>query len=191
MMDIHEAISGRRSTREYTKQMVDEATVRRLIAAAIQAPNAVNTQPWTFTVVREQTLLERLSREAKAHMLATMPTDMAAGNRAEHFRSTLGDPGFQIFYHAPVLILISGNAPASWIIEDCALAAQNLMLAAYALGLGTCWIGFAQSYLNTAAGKQALGLPESWVPVAPIIVGHPSAAPAAVPRKAPEIRWVG
>ncbi|MGA2710914.1 MAG: nitroreductase [Steroidobacteraceae bacterium] len=190
-MDINEAISGRRSTRAYTNQAIDETTIRRLIAAAIKAPNAVNSQPWTFTVVRDQTRLDRVSRDAKAHMIETMPTDMAAGARGEHFRSTLGDPSFQIFYHAPVLILISGNAPGSWIIEDCALAAENLMLAAYSLGLGTCWIGFAQSYLNTPAGKQGLGLPESWVQVAPIIVGHPSAVPAAVPRKQPEIRWVG
>jgi len=190
-MDINEAISGRRSTRAYTNQAIDETTIRRLIAAAIKAPNAVNSQPWTFTVVRDQTRLDRVSRDAKAHMIETMPPDMAAGARGEHFRSTLGDPSFQIFYHAPVLILISGNAPGSWIIEDCALAAENLMLAAYSLGLGTCWIGFAQSYLNTPAGKQGLGLPESWVQVAPIIVGHPSAVPAAVPRKQPEIRWVG
>ena len=47
------------------------------------------------------------------------------------------------------------------------------MLAAYGIGLGTCWIGFAQSYLNTEEGKGSLGLPASWTPVAPIIVGHP------------------
>jgi nitroreductase len=190
-MDINEVISARRSTREYKNQVVDEATIRRLIDAATRAPNAVNQQPWTFTVVRDQTLLNQVSRDAKAHMVATMPADMASGTRAEHFHTILGDPEFQIFYHAPVLILISGNAPGSWIIEDCALAAENLMLVAHSLGLGTCWIGFAQSYLNTSAGKRALGLPDSWVPVAPIIVGHPKSPTAAVPRKEPEIRWIG
>ena len=190
-MDIVDAISGRRSTREYKSQSVDEKTIRRLIDAATQAPNAVNQQPWTFTVVRDQALLNRVSHDAKAHMLATMPADMAAGTRTEHFHKMLGDPAFQIFYHAPLLILISGSAPGSWIIEDCALAAENLMLLAHSMGLGSCWIGFAQSYLNTPAGKQALSLPESWVPVAPIILGFASAQPATVPRKEPEIRWVG
>src|SRR5208282_1674391 len=51
-MDIDDAISGRRSVREYTAQGVDEQTILRLINAAILAPNAVNQQPWTFTVVR-------------------------------------------------------------------------------------------------------------------------------------------
>jgi nitroreductase len=186
-VDINEAISGRRSAREYTEQAVDEQTIRGLIDAAVRAPNAVNEQPWTFTVVRDQSLLDRISRDAKSHMLATMP----AGAQSDHFRSLLNDPNFHIFYRAPVLILISAIAQGPWIVEDCALAAENLMLTAYAVRLGTCWIGFAQSFLNTSDGKKALDLPATWVPVAPIIVGHPKAAPAPVPRKEPEIRWVG
>jgi nitroreductase len=181
-MDIEAAISGRRSARKYSRQEVDEPTIRRLIDAATQAPNAVNQQPWTFTVVRSAALLDQVSRDAKEFMTAQA--------QAEQFRRTLTDPGFQIFYHAPVMILISAAAPGPWIVEDCALAAGNLMLAAYSLGLGTCWIGFAQGYLNTPPGKQALGLPESWVPIAPIIVGHPAAVPAPVPRRDPLIRWV-
>jgi nitroreductase len=103
----------------------------------------------------------------------------------------LSDASFQIFYHAPVLILISGIAQTPWVVEDCALAAQNLMLAAYGDGLGTCWIGFAQGFLNTPEGKDALGLPATSVPVAPIIVGYPKTEIAPVPRKEPEIRWIG
>jgi nitroreductase len=186
-MDLNEAIIGRRSTREYTAQAVDEQVIGRLIDAATHAPNAVNEQPWTFTVVRDQKVLDRISRDAKSHMLATLP----AGIQADHFRSRLAAPEFQIFYHAPVLIVISAVAGGPWIVEDCALAAENLMLAAYAAGLGTCWIGFAQSFLNTPDGKKALGIPAAWVPVAPIIVGHAKVPPAPVPRKEPEIRWVG
>ncbi|MGA8615900.1 MAG: nitroreductase, partial [Xanthobacteraceae bacterium] len=58
-------------------------------------------------------------------------------------------------------------------------------------GLGTCWIGFAQGWLGTAEGKAALGLPTTYLPVAPIIVGRPKAAPPPVARKEPEIRWIG
>lgn len=186
-MDLDEAISGRRSVREYTTQPVHERTIHRLIGAAIRAPNAVNQQPWTFTVVRDHGALDRISRDAKSHLLATMPSSP----HSDHFRSLLNDPNFHIFYHAPALILISAAAQGPWIVEDCALAAQNLMLAAYAAGFGTCWIGFAQSFLNTPDGKKALGLPAAWVPVAPIIVGHPKAASSTVPRKEPPVRWVG
>jgi len=186
-MDTNEAISGRRSVREYTSQMIDDKTIRRLIDAAVLAPSAVNQQPWTFTVVRDQALLEQISHEAKSYMLTTMPADA----RSDHFKPMLSDPTFHIFYHAPVLILISAQTPGPWIVEDCALAAQNLMLAAYAAGLGSCWIGFAQSFLNSPEGKKIAGLSAACVPVAPIIVGHPKATMPPVPRKNPDIRWVG
>lgn len=187
VVELNEAIAGRRSVREYTAQPIDEKTLRRLIDAAVHAPNAVNQQPWTFTVVREQALLDKISRDAKAHMLATMP----ASSHSDHFRAILDDPVFHIFYHAPVLILISATAQGPWVVEDCALAAENLMLAAYAEGLGTCWIGFAQSFLNTPEGKNLLALPAGWVSIAPIIVGYTKAVPPPVPRKAPDVRWFG
>ena len=186
-MDIDAAILGRRSARDFTTQTVDDETIRRLIDAAVQAPSASNVQPWTFTVVRDQALLDRISDEAKSYLLAALP----AGPESERRRASLTDEGFQLFYHAPALIVISGSSQRPWVAEDCALAAQNLMLAAYSVGLGTCWIGLAQGYLNTTDGKTALGLPEAWVPVAPIIVGHPKAETPPVARREPEIHWVG
>jgi nitroreductase len=186
-MRVEEAISGRRSVREYASEPVDEPTLRRLIGASVKAPNAVNDQPWAFTVVRDQALLDRISREAKAHMLETM----RPGSRSEHFRARLSDPEFQIFYFAPALVVISAVADGPWIVEDCSLAAENLMLAAYSEHLGTCWIGFAQGFLNTPAGKSLIGAPVDSVPIAPIIVGKPKALPPPVPRREPEIRWIG
>lgn len=184
-MDLQEAIAGRRSVRDYTQAAVDEATIDRLVGAAVLAPSSMNEQPWTFTIVRNQTLLSEISRKAKAHLLSSIAKDARGG----HF-AALHDESFHIFYHAPVLIVISAASPGARVAEDCALAAQNLMLTAYGLGLGTCWIGFAQSYLNTEEGKRSLGLPSSWTPVAPIIVGHPRTPAPAVPRRPAVVRWV-
>ena len=186
-IDLEKAIFGRRAVREYTDESIDQATIRLLIRAAAQAPSAVNEQPWTFTVIRSQHMLDRISSGAKSHMLATT----TASSHPEHFRAMLGDPAFHIFYHAPALILISSNTPGPWIVEDCSLAAENLMLAAYANGLGTCWIGFAQSFLNTTDGRGIVGLPDGCISIAPIIVGRPKVQPAPVPRKEPQIRWIG
>lgn len=186
-MELIEAITGRRSVREYTTETVDEQTISRLISAAVRAPSAVNEQPWAFTVVRDQKLLDHVSHQAKSHMRATISGSPHAG----HFQSHLDNPDFHIFYHAPVLILISAIAEGPWIVEDCALAAENLMLAAYAAGLGSCWIGFAQSFLNTPDGKTALGLPAPWISIAPIILGRPKANPPLVPRQEPRVTWVG
>jgi nitroreductase len=185
-MNLDKAISGRRSVRDYTRDPVDEATLRGLIDAAVQAPSAVDQQPWTFTVVRNRELLDRISHEAKIYMLATAPADQHSG----HFQAMLGNPEFHIFYHAPALVVISANTPGPWAVEDCALAAENLMLAAFAARLGTCWIGFAQKFLGTEVGKTLLGCPSDWVPVAPIIVGHPKSVAQPVARREPVVRWV-
>lgn len=185
-MDLREAIYTRRSVRAFADRPVDEKTLRAVIEAAVQAPSAVNEQPWAFTVVRDRALLDRIARAAKAYMLASLEP----GDGPRHFRDLLADPQFDIFYKAPALVVISAPR-GQWAVEDCALAAATLMLAARAAGLGTCWIGFAQGWLGTADGKAALDLPSAHLPVAPIVVGHPSADTPPVPRREPNIRWIG
>jgi nitroreductase len=184
-MELLDAINGRRSVRDYTDEAVGDGTVRELIEAAVKAPSAINQQPWCFVVVKKQDLLAQISDRAKAHLLKA-----SLGAPAHPFRDMLNDPKFHIFYHAPVLVVIAACEPTDWAVEDCALAAENLMLTAYEKGLGTCWIGFAQHWLSTADGKSALGLPSSHIPVAPIVVGHPRRSYATVPRKVPNISWL-
>jgi len=186
-MDFNETVHSRRAVRAYKADAVDETIIRTLVDAAVQAPSAVNEQPWSFTVARDRELLARISDAAKAHML----TSTSIGLLSHHFKEILNDPKFNIFYDAPVLVVIASKVEGPWAVIDCSLAAQNLMLAARAAELGTCWIGFAQSYLATPEGKAAIKLPPSYLPVAPIIVGHPVAFPAPVPRKSAEIRFVG
>jgi len=186
-MELMEAIFGRRSVRDYLPDPVPQEAIIHLIDAAIHAPNAINQQPWTFMVIRKQPLLDRISQDAKAHLLSVRP--IAA--MPAHLYERLADPDFQIFYRAPVLIVISAIAQGPWIVEDCALAAENLMLAAHGAGLGSCWIGLAQAWLDTPKGKETIGVPDAHVPVAPIIVGLPRIAPPVVARKAPEVCWIG
>jgi nitroreductase len=96
-------------------------------------------------------------------------------------------PDFDIFYHAGTLIVICAKPAGPFVVADCWLAAENLMLAACALGIGSCVIGFAVSALNTPEWKTALGVPEEMTAVAPIIVGIPNGDTPPVSRKAPEI----
>lgn len=184
-MNLKDAIYGRRATRAYTAEPVPEPMIETLIAAAIQAPSAVNEQPWHFTIIRNQDLLERISTAAKAHMLKVMQSS----SFPHHLHGRLQDPQFHIFYHAPALIVISTRA-GDWHVENAALAAQNLMLAAHGAGLGSCWIGFAQRWLETGEGRMTLALPEHYLPVAPIIVGHPKQPVPPVPREAPWMHWL-
>jgi nitroreductase len=185
-MDLQQAIHSRRAVREYMEESIGRPTLQKLIDAAIQAPSAVNEQPWLFAVVQDRSVLALISREAKAYLLTAPPQNLAL-HRLHELRN---DPDFDIFYRAPVLIVIASINESRWAIENCALAAENLMLTACAEGLGTCWIGLSQGWLATLEGKAALGLPVACRPVAPIIVGRPKSPPAPVPRREPQIRWI-
>ncbi len=182
LMDV---IHGRRSVRDYASKPVSREMLKSLVDAATQAPSAMNEQPWLFNIVTERKLLDRIADEAKAFMREAIKDDPLSA----HAGALLRGDDFHIFYHAPALIVISAPLNERWRVENCALAAQNLMLAAYAAGLGSCWIGFAQSWLGTHEGKREIGVPESFLPVAPIIVGHPKSAASPVPRKPPRIVW--
>lgn len=186
-MDILEAIQTRRAVRDYAGDQLTEADLRPLIAAASWAPSALNGQSWQFTVITDRDLLKRVSDESKAWTLKTI----AGLPRPDHFRDLFQDPSFDIFYGAPALVVISAARASQWATEECALAAQNLMLAAVEKGLGTCWIGFAQGWLNTGAGLEALGLAADSRVVAPIVVGRPRAAAPPVPRKPAFVNWIG
>jgi len=186
-MEILEAIRRRRTVRDYLPDPVAITTIRHLITAASWAPSAMNEQPWHFTVVTERALLDDISARSKTWMLQSA-SDMAT---SDHFRDLLRDSHFHLFYNAPALIVISATAKTQWSVEDCSLASQNLMLAAVDRGLGSCWIGFAQGWLNTNEGRECLGLPASSCVVAPIIVGYPRSEAPPVSRKAPIVTWIG
>jgi nitroreductase len=107
----------------------------------------------------------------------------------ERLHEHLASPEFHVFYHAPVLVVIAAKA-GDWAVENATLAAENLMLAAYGQGLGSCWIGFAQHWLGTEEGREAIALDEGYMPVAPIILGYPSAIALPVARNRPRLRWI-
>ena len=183
-MKLTEAIYGRRFTRAFSPEPVTRPLLEWLIDSAIQAPSARNKQPWEFVIIQNIPLLDQISEASKAHIRGT-----DKGSLALHPHDTLNDPDFHIFYHAPALILISAEH-GDWAIANAALAAENLMLVAHANELGTCWIGLAQDWLGTDDGRRATGVSEGFLPVAPIIVGHPAGGILPVPRFPARLRWI-
>jgi nitroreductase len=99
----------------------------------------------------------------------------------------VNNPDYHVFHNAGLLIVIYGKSEGPFVVADCWLAAENLMLAACAKGLGTCVIAFALEALNTPEWKEELKIPGGFTAIAPIIVGVPAGETPPAPRKPPEI----
>lgn len=168
-MELKEAISTRRSVRKYKSQPVPEQDIRELLALAAMAPSGMNSQPWLFAVIEDREYLKELSGRSKALMLKRLQ----AAPHMDRYRGLLYNPDFNIFYDAPALVLIYGDKNAITYIYDCSLAAQNLMLAAWDRGIGSCWIGFATFAGNSPEVKSELNIPGGYELVAPVILGYP------------------
>jgi nitroreductase len=190
---ILETIHARRSVRDYTPKRIDEATIRTLLDAAVQAPTAVHEEPWAFVVVQDAAVLRRISDRAKPLWIVQAakgerpPRTDAPRDTLSRAASRFADPGFNIFYNAGTLIVIAARPLGPFVAADCWLAAENVMLAARGIGLGTCCIGLALPALNASDTKAELGIPAEVTAVAAIIVGEPAAVPPPVPRKPPQI----
>ncbi|MDT8901919.1 nitroreductase family protein [Anaeroselena agilis] len=183
-MNLTEAIANRRSVRSYTAQKVDKDAIDKLLHAAVQAPSASNTQPWSFVVIQDAALLKEYSDRSKSLLLSMIDLENSPHKK---YRDMLSNPAFNIFYTAGTLIAIYAKPMGRHSYGDCCLSAQNLMLAAHGLGLGTCWIGFAGTLLDTPAMKEELRVPVEYSLVAPIIVGYPQGRIPQLTHDNPEI----
>lgn len=183
-----DAISQRHATRVYSPEPVKRSDIEALLHAAVQAPTAMHLEPWAFVVVQDRALLDRISARAKAIMQTPRGSDHRELARApDRAVALFTDPAFHIFYNAGTLIVICGKPMGPFVIADCWLAAENLMIAATALGLATCPIGFALPALADPELKAELGIPAEVTAYAPIIVGVPSGPMPARSRREPHV----
>ena len=182
---ILKAIHARHSVRAFAPTPLDSAAVQTLLDAAVHAPTAMHEKPWAFVVVQDPALLQRLSDLAKPLFVEEVRHRNAhgAGHSFEHFTR----PDFNIFHGADTLIIICAKPLGPFVAADCWLAAENMMLAASALGLGSCVIGSAVAALNIHKVKTELGIPDEYFAIAPIVVGIPSGETQATSRKEPTI----
>ncbi|HUX89731.1 MAG TPA: nitroreductase family protein [Gallionellaceae bacterium] len=178
-------IYARHSVRAYAPATVDDETVQTLLDAAVHAPTAMHEEPWAFVVVQTPALLLRASDLAKPIFVEEVRHRNAHGTSHSFDHFTRAD--FNIFHDANTLIIICAKPLGQFVVADCWLAAENLMLAAQAIGLGSCVIGSAVAALNIHKIKTELGIPDEYAAIAPIVIGVPSGESRASSRKEPLI----
>ena len=160
-MDVLDAIKARRSVRRFHAGRIAPADLERMIEAAVWAPSGGNAQSWRFVVVEDEERIRRL-RMVSPGMPGPPPCVIAVCqdvHLAECFGSRLGREKLTLF--------------------DSAMAAQNILLAAHAVGLGTCVV----ASFHVGGVKDMLKLPESIDPILLVAVGRPSEEPTPPSRR--------
>jgi nitroreductase len=176
-MDVIAAIHSRRSIRSYSPRPIKRDLAEAIIWDAAQAPPPFSGRvPWSFNVVEGVERISAYGEEALRYAKDNHP-DEPGWEWTER-------PGFQVFWGAPLVIIISGP------VEDCCRAGQNLMLSAHARGVGTCWVGSPMLWLRTASARARLKIPPKAIPVSALCLGYPAAIPETSPRQRPPVIWL-
>jgi len=169
-------IKSRRSVRKYKPDQISDSELQAILEAAIRAPNAMNQQRWHFTVIQNKDVLEKLTDVARKSM---KPGPEPIAKRA-------ASPDFSPFYHAPTVILITGDSTSQFTRIDCSLAAQNIVLAAESLNIGSCIMTSPELIFKSEKGRELLkelGVPEGYAHVCTVTLGYKDgASPPAKPR---------
>lgn len=182
-MNTINCIETRRSTRKYTSQEVPPDVIRRLIELGTMAPTADSREPWGFAVIQGVEEVRILSNQMKEYLrnnISDFPQFL-------EYMGPVQSDNSNLFFGAPCVIIICGETQWPWSCYDCSLAAGNIILASHEIGLGSCWVGYAEPYLNSQEGKERLNIPESYQAICALAVGFPQSIPDPPKRKAPKL----
>lgn len=189
-MDIYETINRRTSIRKYKPEPVEKEKLIKLAQAAIRAPNGGNAQPWDFIFITDAALITQLGKMLESvhdEYFSKARKDNIEGERLVKVVSSYGRMA-----NAPVFVLVclhirnqQLNKPymewtTKWANHSVSAAMENLILAAVAEGLGTCWLG-TPSWQSDKV-RELLNIPEGVEIVAMSPIGYPDESPKPRPR---------
>lgn len=185
-LTIMDAIYGRCVVRRFTDSKVPEAAIHALLYAAVQAPTlAQDTTALGFSVICDRQILHDLSDWTGRLYNAV------EGETPRPHGADMKETGFSLFHNAGTLIILYAMSDDERHLPECWMAAENLMLAACGMGLGTCLIAPVVDALNSLEWKQRLDVPRATRAVTAIVVGTPAGALPSVNRFPPEVfSWI-
>ena len=200
-----DVIKRRRSVRSYTDKAVPRDVLEAVIEAGNWAPTGHNQQRWRFVVVEEKAFRQRLLEATRPGFRKWVRSGRDSSDEHHRtymlglFRRCLGwevdtyEEGLDrmltfedgVYWSAPVVIFVIGL----WAAE-CDLGCENIMLAAEALGLGTCIVGFGSMVTQDEEITAALELQENEKIFGPIVLGYPAIVPDPPSKKPPVVKWI-
>ncbi|HEC76515.1 MAG TPA: nitroreductase family protein [Thermoplasmatales archaeon] len=193
-------IKGRRSIRNYSEKSLSKEIIEAIINAGRYAPSAEDRQPWRFIVITDRDFIKKLSEEVKKQIANILKNKRKwrkkfkelNDNRAILFLSAVAkSKRDSIFFDAPVVIFIVTDK-VMFNDESCACCAQNMMLSAWSMGVGSCWIGFAKFLEMSKEIIEEIGIPDGYHISACLTFGYPEKIPKPSLRKptADVIKWI-
>ena len=189
-MDALEALITRRSTRNYRPDPVEQEKLNKILEAGRQAPSGGNNQSSHFFVIRNREVLDSLIRMTEK-AFAGMEVAENTYASLKHSIEASKKGGYVFCYNAPVLIIVANRKDYGNNIADCACAIENMMVAANALDLGSCWINQLK-WLNEEREiveyLRGLGLKEDERVYGAVIIGYPATDSGLPNRKLMSVR---
>lgn len=181
-------IFQRRAIRRFDKRQIEEEHLRKILKAGLYAPSAGGRQGVIFAVSEDAGVNARLGRIKRAN---ESPRMADAGHYVSREQPSIADnPNIRnAFYDAPAVVTLFAPKDFLFAREDCAVAAENMMLAATALGVGSCYIGQGWNAFDDPYGQEILRrweIPADFFAVMQLLLGYPREGdphPSAKPRQ--------
>ena len=195
MNEVMNTILHRRSIRRFDSRQIEESALQEILQAGLYAPSAGGRQDVIFVVCQDRGINERLGRIKRANSHPRMAT--AASYVSREQPSIADDPKLtNAFYDAPTVITFFAPKQFLFSVDDCAVAAENMMLAADALGIGSCYIGQGWPAFADPYGKEVLKkwrIPTDHYAVMQLVLGYPREGdrhPTPKPRKEDRVLYI-
>ena len=182
---IIEAIKNRRSTRQFTDKQITEEQMDTILESAIWAPSGSNSQSWLFTAIQNKDVLMKLNDFVREGLQTWTPKDDYI-SKMTAIRQQAQKEDYNFYYHAPTLIIASNRPNYNNAMADCALALENIFLAAESMELGSCYINqlrWLNDYEPLRDYLAELGVPREYVICSAAAVGHKARSSNAPERK--------
>lgn len=185
MNETLKVIKERRSIKEYKPEQIPDSDIQQILEAAIYAPNARNAQAWHFTVIQNKDMLDKMVSLIKENIM---------NSGIEFLMQRASAPDYNTFYHAPSVVLVTGDEKDKFREVSCGAAAQNIALAAKSLNIGSCVMTSSEFLFASEKGnalKKELGIPDGYNHVCVVALGYAEGKdPDTPPRNKDVINYI-